>query len=330
MLGLEIDLSYSSLLLYLSILVLSSFILLYIFLQVTTQKLPNLHRYELEKSFVDSSTGKRIPFPSIHDPPSLSMSIIVPSYKEEARLPIMLDEAMDYLQSRAKREPDFTYEIIVVDDGSTDSTTEVALGYSSRYGSEKIRVLTLTKNRGKGGAVRLGTLSARGQLVLFADADAATDIRDLDRMEKRLHEITDKDGLGMTIGSRVHLQDDAIAKRNFFRSLLMYIFNYCVFILCVRNIKDTQCGFKLFTRKTAARIFMCIHVERWAFDVEVLYIAQKLNIPIGEVAVNWKEVDGSKVVPILTGMQMARDIFFIRMRYSFSIWKFGLSDTKQD
>ena len=327
---LDLDLSYTSLLLYLSTLVLSSFVLLYIFLRVTTQKLPNLHRYELEKSFVDSSTGKRVLFPSIHDHPSLHLSIVVPSYKEEERLPIMLDESMDYLQARAKREPDFTFEIIVVDDGSTDSTTEVALGYSSRYGSDIIRVLTLTKNRGKGGAVRLGTLSARGRFVLFADADAATDIRDLDRMEKKLHDITDKDGLGITIGSRVHLQDDAVAKRNFFRNLLMHIFHYCVFIMCVRNIKDTQCGFKLFTRKTAARIFMSIHVERWAFDVEVLYIAQKLNIPIGEVAVNWKEVDGSKIVPLFSALQMARDIFFIRMRYGFSIWNFGLSDTKRD
>ena len=242
----------------------------------------------------------------------------------------MLDETLEYFKTRIERESDFTYEIIVVDDGSRDQTSEVALDYSSRHGCDKIRVLTLTRNRGKGGAVRLGTLSARGRLVLFADADAATDIRDLDRVEKRLRDIKNKDGLGISIGSRAHLQEGAVAKRSFLRNLLMYGFHFCVYLLCVKNIKDTQCGFKLFTRRTAARIFPCLHVERWAFDVEVLYIAQRLKIPIEEVAVNWKEVDGSKIVPFFSWLQMARDIFFIRMRYTFSLWNYNLPGKKRD
>ena len=315
-------------LLYLFFLVLILFLLIYIFLRATTHPCPNLQRHSLEKSFVDPSTKERVLFPSINDPPSLHLSVIVPSYNEEKRLPVMLDESLEYFQTRVKREPEFTYEIIVVDDGSKDQTSEVALEYSSRYGCDRIRVLTLTRNRGKGGAVRLGTLSARGRLVLFADADAATDIRDLDRVEKRLRDTTNKDGLGISIGSRAHLQEDAVAKRNFFRNLLMYGFHFCVYILCVKNIKDTQCGFKLFTRETAARIFPCIHVERWAFDVEVLYIAQRLGIPIEEVAVNWKEVEGSKIVPFFSWLQMARDIFFIRMRYTFGLWNYDLSNKK--
>ena len=325
-----LDLTLYSVLLYLFLTLLILFLLVYIFLRATTSPQPNLLRHALEKSFVDPSTRERIPFPSINDPASLDLSVVVPSYNEEKRLPVMLDESLEYFQSRVKRDPDFSFEIIVVDDGSKDQTSEVALEYSSRYGCDKIRVLTLTRNRGKGGAVRLGTLSTRGRLVLFADADAATDIKDLDRVEKRLRDITNKDGLGISIGSRAHLQEDAVAKRSMLRNLLMYGFHLCVYLLCVKNIKDTQCGFKLFTRETAARVFPCIHVERWAFDVEVLYIAQRLRIPIEEVAVNWKEVDGSKIVPFFSWLQMARDIFFIRMRYTFALWNYNLPTKKRN
>ena len=331
-----VEFTYTSILSYLAFLLLTVLIILYIVLRLTTVRKPKFHIHALEKSFFDPGKQKRFPFPSINDPPTLSLSLVVPAYNEEERLPIMLDESFDYLEARAETEADFSYEIIVVDDGSRDRTSKAALEYCKKHGCDRIRVLTLTRNRGKGGAVRLGVLSSRGENVLFADADAATDIRDLDRVEKRLHEITKMDRLqsrhhfGIVVGSRAHLQEDAVAQRSFLRNLLMYVFHFCVYILCVKGIKDTQCGFKLFTREAASRIFHCIHVERWAFDVELLFIAQQLGMPIGEVAVNWKEVDGSKIVPFFSWMQMARDIFFIRMRYSFGLWNYALEATKLD
>ncbi|KAH7968348.1 hypothetical protein HPB52_007960 [Rhipicephalus sanguineus] len=207
----------------------------------------------------------------------------------------------------AKRDPNFTYEVIIVDDGSRDRTTSVGLQYSLKYGTENVRVLTLAKNRGKGGAVRMGMLSARGKRLLFADADGATKFSDLDKLEDSTNVVV--------VGSRAHLEKDSIAERSIFRTLLMYGFHFLVWLFTVRGVADTQCGFKLFSREAATHLFTSLHVERWAFDVEILYIAQALKFPIAEVAVRWTEIEGSKVVPVWTWIEMGRDLFLIWLRY---------------
>ncbi|EGD73473.1 dolichyl-phosphate beta-glucosyltransferase [Salpingoeca rosetta] len=162
-------------------------------------------------------------------------------------------------------------------------------------------------------------LSARGRTLLMADADAATDIRDLPRLQNKLNDIQ-QGGNAVVVGSRAHLVDEAVASRSVFRTVLMFGFHFLVSFLCVKGIKDTQCGFKLFTRKTAKALFTRMHIERWAFDVELLYMAQRLGFPAAEVAVNWKEVDGSKVDPLLDAIQMARDLVRIRALYMFGFW----------
>ncbi|CAF3358038.1 unnamed protein product [Rotaria socialis] len=122
-------------------------------------------------------------------------------------------------------------------------------------------------------------------------------------------------------GSRRHLETESVAKRSAFRTLLMYAFHFEVWLFAVKSIRDTQCGFKLFSRESARKIFSQMHVERWAFDVELLYIAEKLNIPIFEVDVNWQEIPGSKLDPFTASFQMGIDILAIWMRYLFGIWK---------
>ncbi|XP_046870139.1 dolichyl-phosphate beta-glucosyltransferase isoform X1 [Hypomesus transpacificus] len=286
-----------------------------------TAGMVDLTRHEKEKYFL-TSTGEKKPFPSLHDPHSCELSVVVPSYNEELRLPVMMEEAMEYLENRQKRHPAFTYEVIVVDDGSKDKTTEVALKYSKQYGCDKVRVLTQQRNRGKGGAVRMGTLSSRGKLILMADADGATKFPDLEKVEAGLHDIQNKpDNMAISCGSRAHLEHDSVAQRSMFRTFLMYGFHFLVWFFCVRGIKDTQCGFKLFTREAALKTFSSMHVERWAFDVELLYIAQCFHIPIAEVAVNWTEIEGSKLVPVWSWLQMGRDLVFIRLRYITGAWK---------
>ncbi|XP_077984130.1 dolichyl-phosphate beta-glucosyltransferase-like [Glandiceps talaboti] len=293
------------------------------FVYNTTDPVPYVHIHESEKYFKDPTQGnKKSTFARIRDPASKNLSIIVPSYNEEERLPVMLDQALEFLEARLKKNGSNTYEIIVVDDGSRDRTSEVALEYSKKYGTDKVRVLTLEKNRGKGGAVRVGMFSSRGEYLIFADADGATEFPDFDKLETAMKQINTKDHkMAIVCGSRAHLQNEAVAKRSLFRTFLMYGFHFLVWFLCVRGIQDTQCGFKLFTREAALRLFYNLHINRWAFDVELLYIAQRLHIPIAEVAVNWTEIDGSKMVPVWSWLQMGRDLILIRLRYIVGIWK---------
>jgi len=277
--------------------------------------------YPNENQFVDPNlSDARKSFGSMDDSASIYLSIIVPAYNEKSRLPIMLDETLDYLRRRKAKDSSFTYEIIVVDDGSRDNTSQIALKYSKSETTQCVRVLTLTLNRGKGGAVKRGMNVARGKYLLMADADAATKIDDLDRVEKELKTI-EKNGLGISLGSRRHLQKQAEKKRKWYRNILMWGFHILVDILCVKGIADTQCGFKLFTRKAAQMLFPNQHVERWAFDVELLYLAQNMGIPLVEVEVNWTEVPGSTLTPFAASVQMGKDLLRIRSAYLFGIWK---------
>ncbi|CAI4224778.1 unnamed protein product [Auanema sp. JU1783] len=254
--------------------------------------------------------------------PSLYLSIVVPAMNEEERLPGMLDECLEYCESRKVQDNDFTYEVVVVDDGSRDKTALIASDYGKRFGT--VKAIKLPQNRGKGGAVRVGVLHSAGKLVLFADADGATKFSDIEKLE---HEMTRSSGgsvdptfPGIVVGSRAHLEEEASATRSVFRTLLMHGFHVLVYAFTVRTIRDTQCGFKLFTRAAAARLFPVLHVERWAFDVELLYLAEKWKMSIKEVSVVWEEKEGSKIVPVWSWLQMGRDLLLIWFRYTVGIW----------
>lgn len=168
-----------------------------------------------------------------------------------------------------------------------------------------------------------GMLSARGRQLLFADADGATQFSDLEKLEIEMRKLTPPDeweNPAIVIGSRAHLEEDAIASRSFFRTILMHGFHFLVWLFAVRGIRDTQCGFKLLTRSAAHHLFNLLHVERWAFDVELLFLAQTLKIPIEEVSVNWTEIEGSKITPVWTWIQMGCDLFLIWFRYAIGAW----------
>lgn len=107
----------------------------------------------------------------------------------------------------------------------------------------------------------------------------------------------------------------------------MHGFHFLVWFFCVKNVHDTQCGFKLLTRESARLVFTALHVERWAFDVEMLYIAETLNLPVSEVAVEWQEIEGSKIVPVWSWLQMGRDLMLISLRYKLGAWKIARPKT---
>uniref|UniRef100_A0A8C7C703 dolichyl-phosphate beta-glucosyltransferase n=1 Tax=Neovison vison TaxID=452646 RepID=A0A8C7C703_NEOVI len=263
---------------------------------ITATKMPHLHQHEDEKFFLNAR-GQKETLPSIWDSPTKRLSVVVPSYNEEKRLPVMMDEALGYLEERQKQDPTFTYEVIVVDDGSKDQTSK-------------------------------GIFSSRGEKILMADADGATKFPDVEKLEKGLNDLQPwPEQMAIACGSRAHLEKESIAQRSYFRTLLMYGFHFLVWFLCVKGIRDTQCGFKLFTREAASRTFSSLHIERWAFDVELLYIAQFFKIPIAEIAVNWTEIEGSKLVPFWSWLQMGKDLLFIRLRYLTGAWR--LEQTKK-
>ncbi|KAH7713109.1 dolichyl-phosphate beta-glucosyltransferase [Aphelenchoides avenae] len=264
-----------------------------------------------------------------HTQPSVYLSVIVPAMNEQDRLPVMLDECLEYLEGRVRQEKQFTYEVIVVDDGSRDRTADIAFDYSAKY---PVHVLQLPKNVGKGGTVRNGVHCASGQFVLFADADGATKFADVEKLEREMRRLcngeqdskrkdVDWTHPAVVVGSRAHLEKDSIAQRSLFRTILMYGFHLAVYVFTVRTVRDTQCGFKMFSRAAAAKLFPQMHIERWAFDVELLYLAERLDIPVAEVAVAWQEIEGSKVTPFFSWIQMGRDILLIWFRYTFRIWR---------
>lgn len=311
---------------YLFGLAVAALVVLCVVIYISSETYPVIRVYESEKFFRDVSGGKQLEFPSIKDSPTISLSVIIPAYNEEKRLPVMLDESLNYLGERAENDNTFTYEVIIVDDGSKDKTTEVGMGYSKKYGSDKVRILTLSKNRGKGGAVRMGMLHSRGELLLFADADGATTFSEFSKVEASIkglcREESDlSEALAVSCGSRAHLEEESVATRSIFRTVLMYGFHLLVWLFAVRGIRDTQCGFKLLTRRTSRILFNSLHVERWAFDVEMLFLAQSLGIPIDEVAVEWNEIEGTKMTPVLSWIEMGLDLLIIWLRYTLGAWR---------
>ncbi|XP_063823151.1 dolichyl-phosphate beta-glucosyltransferase [Ostrinia nubilalis] len=302
-----------------------------VIIYVVTNPYPVVERFKEEEYYEDPKSKTKVKFPSIEEPQSVNLSVVVPAYNEEERLPPMLDEALEFLEKRLTEYPSYKYEIIVVSDGSKDKTVQVAGNYALKYGSDNVRCLELVKNRGKGGAVRLGIESSRGSLILFADADGASKFEDLKKLEVAVQGTLKYDVItqpeeiskahSIVIGSRAHLEEESLATRSVFRNILMYGFHFLVWLFTVKGINDTQCGFKLFTRKSAQTCFKSLHVNRWAFDVELLYIAQQLNIPITEIPVRWTEIEGSKVTPVLSWIQMGCDLGLIWLKYTIGAWK---------
>ena len=284
----------------------------------------NVRERYIETTFYDPSSNRNKTFPTVYDRASKYMSIIVPAYNEEARISYMLDEALRYLVARSEASSKFTWEIIVVDDGSVDKTICVVRDYVMRYGTDRIRLLRLTRNLGKGGAVRKGMMCSRGQYLLMADADGATRFQDLEQLEIVMGKLcrSNSEKYGIAVGSRVQIGDETKAERTFFRQILQYGFHLAVSTLCVRGVQDTQCGFKMFSRASARRLFPTQRIFRWAFDVELLFLAQRMmNMPIEEVPVNWVEIDGSKVNIVADSISMLRDMFIIRVFYGCKIWQ---------
>ncbi len=232
-----------------------------------------------------------------------TLSVIVPAYNEEDRLPSTVKDIISYLETLQTR-----FEIIIVDDGSTDGTGDVISEFENLH--SEVRGITLKENCGKGCAVRTGALSARGNLILFTDADGSTPIAELERL---LQELAYSEKI--VIGSRAIKTDHTNVDTVWYRKAMGRIFNGCVNLFLIPEVTDTQCGFKLFPQRTAQFLFGLQESNGFSFDIELLFLAKKCGIEVTEVAVNWTNVPGSKVNLVFDSLKMFLDIFRYAIRH---------------
>ena len=233
---------------------------------------------------------------------SIECSIVIPAHNEAARILPYLQNITSYMRGRGQ-----PYEILVADDGSTDATASVV--ETMMASAQEIQLLRAPLRQGKGAAVRRGMASAIGRLQLFTDADGATPIQELARLEQAL-----ANGADLAIGSRSlasRLPGYTVQAR-LHRTILGNLFNSIVQRSGLSGIADTQCGFKLFRRTVATDLFGVSSINGYGFDLELLYVARRRGYNIAEIPVNWSDQPGSKVRALRDGLAMLRELAVIR------------------
>ena len=229
------------------------------------------------------------------------LSIIIPAYNEERRLPRTLDSIFAWTQTRP-----YPTEIIVIDDGSSDRTSEIVTSGEKKYSG--LRLVSNGKNRGKGFSVRHGIIEARGEIALFTDADLSTPIEEADKLLAAIRD----NGFDGAIGSRALDRSLIVVHQSIIREQAGIFFNRMVRWIMGIQFSDTQCGFKAFRRERARIIFEQQRVERFGFDPEILFLAKRNGLRVAEVPVRWSHDAATKVNVAGDGIQMFLDLLWIR------------------
>jgi dolichyl-phosphate beta-glucosyltransferase len=232
----------------------------------------------------------------------ITYSIVIPAYNEGTRLGATLEKVLGYVREQGWNAE---VEVIVVNDGSRDNTAELVRAFAGR--DPILRLVENPGNRGKGYAVRNGMLNARGEIIVFSDADLSSPIEE---MPKLLAAIAV--GADIAIGSRWLRTELQTQRQSSIRQLFGRIFNLLNRIILELRFKDTQCGFKAFTRRAAQTILPLQRIERWGFDPEILFLARKFGFRVEEVAVVWGHNGDTRINPLLDGARMFHEMLRIR------------------
>jgi len=227
-------------------------------------------------------------------------SIIIPAYNESARLGSTLGRVGNYVLSQQ-----WDAEIIVVNDGSRDATPSLVRDYTKRF--RFLRLIENPGNRGKGYSVRNGMLHATGEFLLFSDADLSSPIEEAPKLFAAI-----QNGSDIAIGSRWLRPETQTQRQSLLRQLYGRIFNVALRVLLGLKQKDTQCGFKAFTRQAAQKIFPQQQIERWGFDPELLFLARRARLKVTEIPVAWAHVGGTRISPLRDGLRMFGEVLKIR------------------
>ena len=233
----------------------------------------------------------------------MQLSIIIPAYNESADIETAMEAAEAYLRDSGLRG-----EVIVVDDGSRDDTAELVARYAETHPA--VRLLRNDRNRGKGHSVRHGALEARGEVILFSDADRSTPFSEAPKLLAAMR----SGGADVAIGSRALPESRIERPQPWLRRVMGWVFRGLVRLIVLRGLRDTQCGFKAFRAAAAREVFRRQTLEGFAFDVEVLFIARKLGYHIAEVPVLWRDSHDSRVHPVRDPVRMFLDLLRIRLR----------------
>jgi dolichyl-phosphate beta-glucosyltransferase len=242
--------------------------------------------------------------------PSVRLSVVLPAYNEEFRLPLTLAQSIEYLKSQP-----YNSEIIVVDDGSTDRTCEVV----RNHGFSTVPVILFSHpnglNHGKGASVKLGMLKAQGAYRLFMDADNSTTLEQVAGFWPHFER-----GSHVVIGSRA-LKESVIGKHQAkFKELAGRAGNWFIRSLAAPGIHDTQAGFKMFTGEIADKVFPKLTIDRWGADIEMIVIARLLGCQINEVPITWRNASGSKVT-MTSYLQVFSEVLRIRRNIRAGVYK---------
>ncbi len=227
-------------------------------------------------------------------------SIIIPAYNESQRIGQSLDRILAWAGEKKQ-----TVEIIVVNDGSRDDTPEIVRRHSER--NPAIRLIENPGNRGKGFTVRNGMLHASGDLLLFTDADLSSPIPEAEKLFAAI-----AGGADLAIGSRWLRSELQTERQPLYRQFFGRLFNLLLRVVLGLRYKDTQCGFKAFTRRSAMAIFPRLRIERWGFDPEILFLAGRLGMKVAEVPVEWAHDQRSKIHPLTDGPRMFLEMLRVR------------------
>lgn len=230
-----------------------------------------------------------------------TLSVVIPAFNEALRIAPYLAEMRRYLDATHNND----YEVVVVDDGSTDDTARLVTAIEAFW--PQLRLLRLSQNRGKGAAVRAGVFVCAGSRVLFADADGATPIAEEARLADAI-----RNGAAMACGSRVLPGEGVTRQRHFRRAITGGLFAWAARRLLGVRLRDTQCGFKMFTAAVAQSLFEAGEETGYLFDLELLAIAARMRYPVAEVPVSWTEQPGSKVRLFRDSFRMFRGLWRLR------------------